>query len=84
MELKGTIANNCSDATVRTGTPNCDRQMGKPMALAVTPVNALYPIEADTFLENLEGYISDEGGMRLLWFDVERGCNTTRFHRFPN
>lgn len=66
MELKGTIANNCSDATVRTGTPNCDRQMGKPLALAVTPVNVLYPIEADTFLENLEGYISDESGMRLM------------------
>lgn len=66
MEFKGTIANNCSEATVRTGTPNCDREMGKPMALAITPVNALYPIDSETFLTALDGYISDEGGMRMM------------------
>lgn len=66
MEIKGTIANNCSEDTVRTGTPNCDREMGTPMSLLFTGVNALYPIESEAFLSALDGYISDEGGMRIM------------------
>ena len=64
-ELKGRIANNSSNANVRTGSPNGDRQPGRIVSLGITPVNALFPCEGEEFNAALEGYVSDSA-LRLM------------------
>lgn len=64
-ELKGRIASNCSDSSVRTGLTNCDRQPGAITALGLTPINALFPTDEQDFNDALEGYVSDTA-LRLM------------------
>lgn len=64
-ELKGRIASNCSDSSVRTGLTNCDRQPGRITALGLTPINALFPTDEQDFNDALEGYVSDTS-LRLM------------------
>ena len=64
-ELKGRIASNCSDSSVRTGLTNCDRQPGRITALGLTPISALFPTDEQEFNGALEGYVSD-AALRLM------------------
>lgn len=62
----GKIIGNCGAETPLTGRSNCSRSEGKTVGLIITALNALYPIDPDTFRAGLEGWVAAVGNMRMF------------------
>lgn len=62
---KGQIIGNCRAEVPRTGMGSCDIKEGKTVALIITDLNAYYPIDSEEFIQNLDGYVSDPGVLRM-------------------
>lgn len=66
MAYLGKINGGCAEETSLTGKSNCSRNEGKTVGLIITSLNAKYPIDADVFRQNLEGYVADTTVLRML------------------
>lgn len=65
MAYLGQIQGNCQQDVPYTGIGDCNVKEGKTVALLITGYNALYPIDKATFISNLNGYVSQEGNLRM-------------------
>lgn len=63
--MKGNIPSNCASEMAYTGVGPCPKQEGKTTALLITPLNAAYSLEKDTFLTEIEAGVKASGSSRV-------------------
>jgi len=63
---KGQIIADCGQTRPLTGRGKCDKPEGLTDALILTDPNALYPLNSEEFLAGIDGWVADNGIMRML------------------
>lgn len=65
MAYKGQITGKCGQESAYTGVGNCPTDESKTVDLAITGLNATYPMEAEAFRSGLEGWVLSTGADRI-------------------
>lgn len=63
--MNGNIPSNCASEMAYTGVGPCPKQEGKTSALIITPLNATYSLEKDTFITEMEAGVKASGSSRV-------------------
>lgn len=64
-DYKGTIESTCEEDKIRSAIAECDIPEGRTQALLISGRNALYPMDKEEFLDNLESYVHTDGSLKL-------------------